>query len=94
MHVTRIKEAEYARTHLGAIGSGLLSNHEGKYLGNPLFTPLFEFLDSRDTQFEVIFVHPNNPTLNINGTFISADPSTSFHFLLSAWFYMNKKKSR
>ena len=77
MHVIRIKEAEYARTHLGAIGNGLLSNHEGKYLGNSLFTPFFEFLESRDTDFEIVFVHPNNPILNLNGTFISANPSKS-----------------
>lgn len=82
MHVTRIKEAEYARTHLGAIGSGLLSNHEGKYLGNPLFKPFFEFLESRDTDFEVIFVHPTVPVLDLNGTFISGNPSQSAYFLL------------
>ena len=84
MHITRIKEAEYARTHLGAVGSGFLSNHEGKYLGNPLFTPFFEFLNSRDTHSEVMFVHPNSPTLDLNGTFISADPSKLAHFFLSS----------
>ena len=83
MHVIRIKEAEYARTHLRAIGSGLLSNHEGKYLGNPLFTPFFEFLESRDSDSEVIFVHPTIPVLNLNGTFISDNPSKSARFLIS-----------
>ena len=83
MHVTRIKEAEYARTHLRAIGSALLSNHEGKYLGNPLITPFFEFLESRETDFEVVFVHPTVPILDLNGTFISDNPSKSAHFFIS-----------
>lgn len=72
---SRIKEVEYARSHLGAIGTGLFSNHEGKYLGNPEFTPFFAYLQSRETPFEVVFIHSSSPLLNINGTFISGNPS-------------------
>ena len=73
--VHRIKEAAHALDKLNAVGVVLLSNHEGNYLGNPLFKPFFAYLDSRATKHEVIFIHPNNPTLNLNGTFVPADPS-------------------
>ncbi|KAM0805995.1 hypothetical protein BDR22DRAFT_896156 [Usnea florida] len=70
-----IKEVEYARSHLGAIGTGLFSNYEGKYLGNPELTPFFAYLQSRETPFEVVFIHSSSPLLNINGTFISGNPT-------------------
>ena len=57
------------------MGVVLLSNHEGKYLGNPLFRDFFVYLNSRVTMHEVIFIHPNNPTLDLNGAFLPADPS-------------------
>ena len=66
---------DYARGHLGAIGTVLLSNHEGKYLGNPALTPFFAHLESRKSKAEVVFIHPSSPVLYVNGTFISADPS-------------------
>lgn len=83
-----ISEIAYARAHLGAIGTVLLTNHEGKYLGNPAFTPFFSYLNSRNTPSEVVFIHPNSPVLNLNGTFISADPSESaiFAFIISLFF--------
>ena len=74
-HLASIKEVEYARSHLAAIGTGLFSNHEGKYLGNPELTPFFAYLQSRETPFEVVFIHSSSPLLNINGTFISGNPS-------------------
>ena len=57
------------------MGVVLLSNHEGKYLGNPLFRDFFVYLNSRVAKHEVIFIHPNSPTLDLNGTFLPADPS-------------------
>ena len=78
-----ITEIEYARTHLGAVGTVLLSNHEGHYLGDPLFTPFFKFLNSRPSRQEAIFIHPQTPFLRVNGTLVPANPSESstFHFL-------------
>jgi len=70
-----IKEATYALDHLGAAGIGLLSNHEGKYLGNPAITPFFAYLNGRNASKQIVFVHPNEPVLDRNGTFVSADPS-------------------
>ena len=76
-HASSIKEIEYARTKLGAVGTVLLSNHEGYYLGDPLFTPFFKFLNSRPSKQEAIFIHPNVPVLRLNGTLVSANPSKS-----------------
>ncbi|HEX6341038.1 amidohydrolase family protein [Umezawaea sp.] len=52
--------AELARAldELGADGVALESNVEGRYLGDPLFTPLLEELDRRGA---VAFVHPTSP---------------------------------
>ena len=41
-----IREARYALDHLSAVGIGLLSNHEGYYLGNAQFQPFFTFLNT------------------------------------------------
>ena len=76
-HASSIKEIEYARSHLGAIGTVLLSNHEGYYLGDPLFTPFFRYLNSRRSQQEAIFIHPNVPVLRLNGSLVPANPSKS-----------------
>nr|OQO27029.1 hypothetical protein B0A51_04029 [Rachicladosporium sp. CCFEE 5018] len=69
-----LKEANHA-TILGAVGIGCLSNHEGHYLGTALLTPFFAALNARDTSREIIYVHPTEPVLNVNGSFISANPT-------------------
>jgi 6-methylsalicylate decarboxylase len=50
-----LSEVEYALDALGASGVGLLSNHEGVYLGDPRFEEVFRELDRRAA---VAFVHP------------------------------------
>ncbi|RDW75022.1 hypothetical protein BP6252_06164 [Coleophoma cylindrospora] len=70
-----IVEAAYALDHLGAIGVILLTSHEGKYLGNSAFTPFYRYLQTRNSSREVIFIHPTDPVLNLNGSFISANPT-------------------
>nr|OQO21605.1 hypothetical protein B0A51_12002 [Rachicladosporium sp. CCFEE 5018] len=69
-----LKEANHA-TILGAVGIGCLSNHEGHYLGAALLTPFFAALNARDTSREITYVHPTEPVLNVNGSFISANPT-------------------
>ena len=60
-----LTEAEYALDVLGADGVVLLANHEGRYLGDKSFAPLFEELGRRGA---VVFVHPNDlPTPPIPG---------------------------
>lgn len=51
-------ELEYALDNLKLDGVGMLSNINGKYLGDPEFNDLFSALDRRNT---VVFIHPNSP---------------------------------
>jgi predicted TIM-barrel fold metal-dependent hydrolase len=83
-----IREASHALTHLNAIGTGLLSNHEGYYLGNPAFTPFFSFLKSRSSQKdEIVFIHPSYPVLHLNnGSLIPADPTVYPSGLVEFYF--------
>jgi predicted TIM-barrel fold metal-dependent hydrolase len=52
-----LQEIDYAFAN-GADGIGLYSNVDGRYLGDPRFTPLFEELDRRGA---TVFVHPAKP---------------------------------
>ncbi|WP_242911156.1 amidohydrolase family protein [Actinomadura terrae] len=50
-----VKEAAYALDELGADGVLLMANADGRYLGDPVFEPLFAELDRRSA---VVFTHP------------------------------------
>ena len=52
-----IREAERALALNGARGVGMLSNYGGRYLGEPQFKPLFDWLNRRGA---VVYVHPEN----------------------------------
>ena len=52
-----IREAERALALDGARGVGLLSNYGGRYLGEPEFRPLFEWLNGRGA---IVYVHPTD----------------------------------
>ncbi len=51
-------ELEYALDILELDGVGMLTNFNGKYIGDPEFNDLFSELDQRKT---VVFIHPDAP---------------------------------
>lgn len=50
-----IQEVDHAFDTLESDGVVLMTNYGGKYLGDPVFRPLFEHLNNREA---VVFVHP------------------------------------
>jgi predicted TIM-barrel fold metal-dependent hydrolase len=55
-----LDEVAYALDTLGADGVVLLSNYRDRYLGDPVFEPLWSELDRREA---VVFIHPTRSTL-------------------------------
>ncbi|APA15956.1 hypothetical protein SS1G_09143 [Sclerotinia sclerotiorum 1980 UF-70] len=70
-----IVEATYSISKLNAVGIILLSNHEGFYLGNSIFQPFYQTLNSLTNERHTIFVHPHTPYLRYNGVLIEANPT-------------------
>jgi predicted TIM-barrel fold metal-dependent hydrolase len=66
---------------MGAVGVGVLTNHEGLYPGETRFDPLWQYLQDRAEKDgregrEVVFVHPTEPTIKIDdGRLINSRPS-------------------
>jgi hypothetical protein len=72
-----VTEVRYALEELGAVGVGVLTNHEGLYPGDAKFDPLWEYLQSRESVGgkEVVFIHPTEPNIRLgNGTLVESKP--------------------
>ncbi len=62
-------EALHAFESLQADGVCLLSNHRGRYLGDAMYLPLYEWLNQREG---VVFVHPTSPEVPVDIAGLSA----------------------
>lgn len=58
-------EVRYAIEELGAAGVAVLTNAEGRYVGDEENDGLWEYLDSRG-RGEVVFVHPTEPVIRMD----------------------------
>ncbi|OIW30329.1 hypothetical protein CONLIGDRAFT_661675 [Coniochaeta ligniaria NRRL 30616] len=82
-----ITELKHALGTLNARGIGLLTNHEGVYLGNPTLTPFFSAVNGTKGGPHVCFVHPAIPLLRVsNGSLIEANPTVYATGLVEFYF--------
>ncbi|WP_297631187.1 amidohydrolase family protein [uncultured Clostridium sp.] len=73
-----LEEIHYALDILKLDGIGLLSNYEDKFLGDPIFDPIFEELNKRKA---TVFIHPSVPPKTLpRPYFIMADFVEEFVF--------------
>ncbi|KAF2010716.1 amidohydrolase 2 [Aaosphaeria arxii CBS 175.79] len=71
-----IREVQYCLTELGALGVGILTNHEGIYPGDKSFNPLWEYLQNQEDDRAVVFIHPTDPVIRLeDGRFLNSNPS-------------------
>lgn len=70
-----LTEADYALDTLHADGIVLLANSDGRYLGDPGFGPVLQFLHQREA---VVFVHPGE----LPGPAVPGIPTFTADFLL------------
>jgi len=70
-----LEEVRYAADQLHAEGVGLMTNYDGRYLGDRLFDPFFAELQARQT---VVFVHP--ATCNCTRGIDTGVPLSSIEF--------------
>jgi hypothetical protein len=81
-----IAEAKYALEELGAVGVGVLTNHEGVYVGEGEFGELWAWLEGRAKESgkdggegrEVVFMHPTEPVIRLeDGRLVNSRPCKS-----------------
>ena len=72
-----LQEVEYAHKELDAKGIGLLTNHEGYYMGDPVLLPFFAGLNAMDLESKIVFMHPTMAECNPSMSFSSLKQSCS-----------------
>jgi hypothetical protein len=74
-----VTEARYALDELGAVGVGVLTNHEGVYPGDEAFDELWGYLQGRAKDGrEVVFIHPTEPVIKLDdGRIVNSRPCKS-----------------
>ncbi|KAF2747657.1 amidohydrolase 2 [Sporormia fimetaria CBS 119925] len=71
-----IREVRYAIGELGAIGVGILTNHDGLYPGASEFDGLWAQLQEREEDNVVVFIHPTDSVLRLeDGQLVNANPT-------------------
>ncbi|KAF7314291.1 Amidohydro-rel domain-containing protein [Mycena kentingensis (nom. inval.)] len=105
-----IVEGKHALKNLGAQGLALSSNHEGLYLGNPLFTAFFAAVDAHkgmscfhpgllgrfgdaNSRPAILFLHPHEPVLYIDGHFENANP-TNYSAILGEFYFETARTTK
>lgn len=75
-----VREGRYVLEELGAVGVGVLTNHEGVYVGDDLFDGFWAFLQRRAEAKgrqgrEVVFIHPTDPVVRLqDGRLVGSNP--------------------
>lgn len=81
-----VREVKYAIEELGAVGVGVMTNHDGLYPGELAFNPLWEYLQKRAASRgveEVVFIHPTDPVIRLdNGMLVNSKPCKGPHHKL------------
>ena len=76
-----VREIRYALEDLGAVGVGVMTNHEGIYPGEEQFDPFWTYLQERATKgdgSEIVFIHPTEPVIRLdNGRMVNSKPCKS-----------------
>lgn len=73
-----LEEIRYALDELNLDGIGLLTNYQEHFLGDPIFTPIFEELNKRKA---IAYIHPSAPPLSyVRPKYIKADFMIEFTF--------------
>lgn len=74
-----VVEARYALGELGAVGVAVCTNHEGRYVGDEAFDPVWDYLnESGKGGREVVFVHPTEPVIRLeDGRVVNSRPCKS-----------------
>jgi predicted TIM-barrel fold metal-dependent hydrolase len=73
-----VREVRYAIEELGAVGVGVMTNHEGFYPGEERFDALWAYLQRRAGEGggkEVVFIHPTDPVIRLDdGRLVGSKP--------------------